>query len=837
MTVERHLLLQELIVLPSAEWFTRAEGWVIARAAEGTGYWLNQNSAQELNSGDMLVTPRNSSGLLRASSLGSLKLQFFFIQPRLLNGLLPLADGQQLDTATISKPQAVIWPAREPLAKKFTEIASQPPGNALSLRCRLLQLWADSVANLVRQPVEPTDAGDLRERFRQLLGQMSQAEWSACSLGDIAGQLHCSERHLSRLFREEFGIPFRERQTELRLTRACQILADSNAKIIHVAYESGYRHLGLFNTMFKKRFGMTPSEWRQKAAKKNNKLNGFASGLIFLLAMMNPVLAAETNAIPPRPAPEFHYGTPVSDEAIAKARETLHKKISELNAQEHRRPRTNQTPVDPTQPKFQVEHYDVRGNTLLKPEILDVIFTDAKGTNVSLSQIRDALADLQLEYRERGFATVAVTLPQQQITNATVAVQVTEAPIASINVLNNHHYSSNNIMRALPSLHTNMLLNSQVFQRELDLANANRDRQIYPIVGPGAEPGTSDLTLKVKDRFPLHSRLEVNNQYTPGTPYLRVNLNAQYNNLWDRDHQVGLQYSFTPTDFKSSTLHKTTFFDNPMIANYSAYYRMPLGTPLSVQEQINADSLNFGYSEVTHQFRLPPVSGRPELNFYASRSTTDTGIKLLPRHLVTQTSFITIVSQDSGEDVTLNEGFGSALSLPLPEKMGIRSTLTLGVDFKRFRLASFNTNNFYITTVITNASGSQTIENTVSSGQPMRIQTVDYLPFNISLDLARPDKWGATLFNASVGFNVLPGFSGDKDFAQAAYNTNANSHYVKFNAGFSREQKIYKDWSVLLRGDGQWAHGPLIGNEQFAMGGLAGVRGYIDGEAYRDSGL
>jgi hemolysin activation/secretion protein len=229
------------------------------------------------------------------------------------------------------------------------------------------------------------------------------------------------------------------------------------------------------------------------------------------------------------------------------------------------------------------------------------------------------------------------------------------------------------------------------------------------------------------------------------------------------------------------------------------------------------------------------VSGRPELNFYASRSTTDTGIKLLPRHLVTQTSFITIVSQDSGEDVTLNEGFGTALSLPLPEKMGIRSTLTLGADFKRFRLSSFNTNNFYISTVITNASGSQTIENTVSSGQPRRLRDVDYLPMNVGWNTALPDSRGATLFNASVALNV-PVLSSDADFGHAAYSTNASASYWKFNAGLSREQKIYHDWSVLLHANGQYADGPLIGNEQFAMGGLAGVRGYLDGAAYGDSG-
>jgi hemolysin activation/secretion protein len=54
--------------------------------------------------------------------------------------------------------------------------------------------------------------------------------------------------------------------------------------------------------------------------------------------------------------------------------------------------------------------------------------------------------------------------------------------------------------------------------------------------------------------------------------------------------------------------------------------------------------------------------------------------------------------------------------------------------------------------------------------------------------------------------------------------------------GLSREQMIYKGWSLLLRANGQWANGPLISNEQFGLGGVAGPRGYLDGEAYGDSG-
>jgi AraC family transcriptional regulator len=50
----------------------------------------------------------------------------------------------------------------------------------------------------------------------------------------------------------------------LRLQRARHLLSHSDAKIINVALDSGYHHLGLFNAKFKKRFGMTPGDWRRQ---------------------------------------------------------------------------------------------------------------------------------------------------------------------------------------------------------------------------------------------------------------------------------------------------------------------------------------------------------------------------------------------------------------------------------------------------------------------------------------------------------------------------------------------------------------------------------------------
>jgi hemolysin activation/secretion protein len=472
-------------------------------------------------------------------------------------------------------------------------------------------------------------------------------------------------------------------------------------------------------------------------------------------------------------------------------------------------------------------------NSVLAQEVVDGCFAGALGPKISMDHIRHALGELQLAYRERGYATVAVGLPPQQLTNATIKVKVTEGTLVDIRVTGNRFFSSNNVVRALPSLHTNTLLNSRVLQRELDVANGNRDRQIYPTVGPGPEPGTSALTLKVKDRLPVHGRAEVDNYATPGTPDLRMNFAAQYNNLWQREQQVGLSYGFTPGGFKPEGAVNDYFFNRPLISYYGAYYRVPFGSTASVEESINSSVGQFGYNEATHEFRLPPARTRPDLTLYVSGSSSSTGIKYGPATIVADTPLLTIVSQDSGQDITLNEDFGGRLSVPLTLSDRARFSFSAGADYKYYKQESYNTNGFTIITVVTNAQGSQTLQSKISSPQAARISQVNYVPLTLGADFSETDKSGSMSANVSGSFN----FTGDTaDFIALSSSPKASATYGKLNLSLSREQKVYGEWSLLLRANGQAATGPLISNEQFPLGGVNSVRGYFEGDEYGDSG-
>ena len=92
---------------------------------------------------------------------------------------------------------------------------------------------------------------------------------------------------------------------------------------------------------------------------------------------------------------------------------------------------------------FEVAHYEIRGDTLLSTEVLTRILLKHTGTNVSIAGIVKAAGELQMEYRNRGYPTVNVAIPQQSITNGVVRFRVFEGYLAEILVAGNRYFSSN----------------------------------------------------------------------------------------------------------------------------------------------------------------------------------------------------------------------------------------------------------------------------------------------------------------------------------------------------------------------------------------------------------
>jgi AraC family transcriptional regulator of adaptative response / DNA-3-methyladenine glycosylase II len=108
---------------------------------------------------------------------------------------------------------------------------------------------------------------DANRRLAQAAaGRIEDGGLAEASLAELAQSLGVTDRHLRRVFQEEFGVtPVEYAQTQ-RLLLAKRLLTDTDMQVIDVAMAAGFASLRRFNALFRSRYRMTPSDLRSTRA-------------------------------------------------------------------------------------------------------------------------------------------------------------------------------------------------------------------------------------------------------------------------------------------------------------------------------------------------------------------------------------------------------------------------------------------------------------------------------------------------------------------------------------------------------------------------------------------
>ena len=84
------------------------------------------------------------------------------------------------------------------------------------------------------------------------------------SLDSVSEILNISPSYFSVAFKRAFGVNFLDYLTELRIQAACELLKDPLRSSAEVAGMVGYESASYFTRIFKKKTGMTPTEYRRQ---------------------------------------------------------------------------------------------------------------------------------------------------------------------------------------------------------------------------------------------------------------------------------------------------------------------------------------------------------------------------------------------------------------------------------------------------------------------------------------------------------------------------------------------------------------------------------------------
>lgn len=181
--------------------------------------------------------------------------------------LEPYRDGKLLYPAWIDG-SALYHEEMLECIRKMDELSEQRPrGYPLAVKGWLFQFFF-----LMFSRVEPTLAEEGREKsldkMKRILRRIEVDYGKPLSIKEMAEFSGFSESHFMKFFKNHMGVPFVSYLNDYRLTLAARALAEGEEDVLTVAMDVGFSNVSYFNRLFKKKFRMTPLEYRKRGEKR-----------------------------------------------------------------------------------------------------------------------------------------------------------------------------------------------------------------------------------------------------------------------------------------------------------------------------------------------------------------------------------------------------------------------------------------------------------------------------------------------------------------------------------------------------------------------------------------
>ena len=195
-------------------------------------------------------------------SLGSSSHDFAFLLPFYTQ---LEAEAHVLRNKDDSSAQA--HRALEGLLREYFSAHKQPHWEA-ACKCRLLELLLIMLRRFQNTAVlkwEFEKRRSLAQRFSKLVDYLQSSGTKKLPLNEAAGMCGMSTAQFTRSFRQASGTSYLAYVTHLRLAEAARLLRAGDKSIAEIADATGFADQSHLDRKFKRAFGATPREFREKA--------------------------------------------------------------------------------------------------------------------------------------------------------------------------------------------------------------------------------------------------------------------------------------------------------------------------------------------------------------------------------------------------------------------------------------------------------------------------------------------------------------------------------------------------------------------------------------------
>ncbi|HMW49920.1 MAG TPA: POTRA domain-containing protein, partial [Cellvibrionaceae bacterium] len=224
-------------------------------------------------------------------------------------------------------------------------------------------------------------------------------------------------------------------------------------------------------------------------------------------------------------------------------------------------------------PKLTIYEYQITGNTLLDPRDIERVLEPFLGENQEVSAVEKAAKKIERLYKDKGYPTVYVNIPEQDVRGGVIKMSVVEGKVQRLRITGANYYTLSGIRNELPAVQEGKTPYFPDVQQQLSKINARSQHlKVTPVLKPGKFPGSVDIELKVKDELPWVNQLSLSNFNSANTTRPRLEFNTAYNNLWQKDHGLSLQYQTSPEKTEEVSIWGFTYLMPVMEQHRAAVY-------------------------------------------------------------------------------------------------------------------------------------------------------------------------------------------------------------------------------------------------------------------------
>lgn len=253
----------------SVHWHEEME---IISVKKGRGLVSVESAVSEMKAGDIVIVfPGQLHGIMQKEGETMEYENILFLPSMLMASeedlctrrfLMPLVNQQAPEPLHMKKGQEGYEDVAWCIDRLDALSGKRPVGYQMAVKGQLFELLYQMLNYM--GPVNQERPRKSREKIKQVLEYIEAHYGEDLSVEKAAELCFYSKSHFMKYFKQYTGIPFTEYLNDYRLSRAGAYLRLNEDTVTEIAARCGFDNLSYFNRLFRKKYGMTPGEYRKK---------------------------------------------------------------------------------------------------------------------------------------------------------------------------------------------------------------------------------------------------------------------------------------------------------------------------------------------------------------------------------------------------------------------------------------------------------------------------------------------------------------------------------------------------------------------------------------------